>query len=147
MKCHACGRGASRRVSIRLVPGTNLLQCFLCDGAVPTLLAPAPHDATEAASPRRARAVLAAVAVLAGCAELPPERAWAVAYAPSGAAALRVELTGAIDRQQADEALQRRAIELGCAAPAVTVQGIAAKVEGEKTTTTVTGAFTCGAVP
>ena len=95
---------------------------------------------------RAARTMVAAALFLGACAELPAERSWSVAYVPAGAV-LRVELTGEIDRPQADETLQRRARELGCAAPTVAVATIAAKVEGEKTTTTVTGSFACGGAP
>ena len=145
IRCQGClRRNAPGPFSAHLLDGGRIVfQCASCDLSVPVARSLSPAEPTEAASPRRARAVLAAVAVLAGCAELPPERSWAVAYRPAGAV-LRVELSGAVDREQADEALRRRAIELGCAVPTVTVSGISAKVEGEKTTTTVTGAFACG---
>jgi hypothetical protein len=93
------------------------------------------------------RTLLAAAALgLMGCAELPAERAYKVEYPPQPGTSLKVELAGAVDRLQADEALRRRAEELGCLPPiTVAVSSIAAKIEDEKTTTSITGTYVCGA--
>jgi hypothetical protein len=95
---------------------------------------------------KAARTLIAAATLFMGaCAELPAERGYKVEYLPGGTS-LKVELAGAVDRLQADEALRRRAEELGCLPPiTVAVSSIAAKTEDERTTTTVTGTYVCGA--